>query len=751
MLCIALSATCEPTSPSRADDPAPAPPAPAPAATPPGFDPGLAAAGATLATANEAIADGRFDEARAAIDAAPPDDAGILRFRLARAYAAAGSIDASTPLWTAIGDADHPHALLARVELARHATDLDLARQTVEPACTASWPGQTEACAVLALASAGLPDEDERLETALSHVEALSYDERTQIVLALAARLGAADDEEDRERAIELLRSLADLHPGSASSADADARAAAIVLTLAPRRRRALREIGTTHALARADAYARVNAHDDARRAYHAIAESAARTDPARCAAMLGEGRSAYRARERAVAAEQLDRTIAQCADDAEVLPWALYFAAKSYSALGQDGLAVARYDALAERATDHRLADDARYEAAAVELRSGDLDAARAHLRAVIDGPSEADMRPDALFLLGWTEREAGALDAALVAFEAALAEGAAESREDVGGRIAYWRARTLADLGRQSDARAAFESIARARPLSYYGRHARGRLREQGTSLPSPSAAEVPLTFPLRPELDTPGFARALACLRAGEVSLAERELDALGLSSTSDDHEGRWLVVALLARAGASERAISRTRGTLVRGLLGAPLDDRGRALFALAYPRGYSEVVQAGAREAAVPSALVFGLIREESSFSAGAVSVAHAYGLMQLIRPTARRLARPLGLPSDAAALVRPDVNVRLGTRYLGELSHHYAAGPEVIPAAYNAGQGAVDRWLREHGDVPLDQFVESIPYAETRGYTRRVLQSWGVYAYLETGRVEPLGSTLPRL
>ena len=74
-----------------------------------------------------------------------------------------------------------------------------------------------------------------------------------------------------------------------------------------------------------------------------------------------------------------------------------------------------------------------------------------------------------------------------------------------------------------------------------------------------------------------------------------------------------------------------------------------------------------------------------------------------------------------------------------------------AAGPEVIPAAYNAGQGAVDRWLREHGDVPLDQFVESIPYAETRGYTRRVLQSWGVYAYLETGRVEPLGSTLPRL
>ncbi len=602
-----------------------------------------------------------------------------------------------------------------------------------------------------ALARAGESDEAERLDQALEDAGSLAYEVRARLVVRRAELLAASDDGESHERAIEMLRSLADVRPSSAIATDADARALAIVDTLAPRRRRALRTVGSA-CPARADAVARTNAlRRSARAAYHAIAEAADHDDPAYCQALLGEGRSLYRARERAVAAERLDAVVAHCASDPDVVAQALYFAAKSYSALGQDGLAVARYDALAAHAVEHRLTDDARYEAAAIELRAGDLDAARAHLRAVIEGPEAADMRSDALFLLGWTERRASAMDAALVAFDAAIQDGSTETREDVQGRAAYWRARTLADLGRQAEARVAYEELVQARPLSYYGRHARGRLSELGVTLAVPPLADAPLRFADRPALHAPGFGRAIAALRAGETPLAERELEALGLAPSGTDDDGRWLAVALLAQAGASERAVSRTRGSLVRGLLGRPLDARTRGLFALAYPRGFADHVHAGAEASSVPSALVFGLIREESSFAPHAVSVAHAYGLMQLIRPTARRLARPLGLPSDPASLVRPDVNVTLGTRYLGELSAHYVGGPEMIPPAYNAGQGAVDRWLHERGDGPLDEFVETIPYAETRGYTRRVIQSWGIYAFLETGAVEPLGRTLPSI
>lgn len=752
-LVLALGLTCEVTSRSRADDPAPtsgATPAP-PRAAVTGFDPAIAELGAPIESARDAILEGHFDEVRTAIGTASSDDAGVLRFRLARAYAAAGSADAALPIYREIVESGHPLALAARLEIGRIAPDLSAVRDEITPACDADWPDADDACALLALASAGESDEAERLDHALEGADGLAYEVRARLVVARATLLAAEEDDASRERAIEMLRGLADVRPSSSIAADADARALAIADTLPPRRRRALRTVGPTHALARAEAIARTNAHAEARAAFQAIAEHADHDDPAYCQALFGEGRSLYRARERAVAAERLDFVVAHCASDPEVVAQALYFAAKSYSALGQDGLAVARYDALAAHATEHRLTDDARYEAAAIELRAGDLDAARAHLRAVIDGPEAADMRSDALFLLGWTERRASAFDAALAAFDAALADGAIETREDLQGRAAYWRARTLADLGRADDARTAYETLARARPLSYYGRHARGRLAELGVTLAASPVADAEIRFEDRPALHQPGFARALAALRAGEVPLAERELEALGLAASGTDDEGRWLAVALLSHAGASERAVSRTRGTLVRGLLSRPLDERTRGLFALAYPRGFSEHVHAGAEASSVPPALVFGLIREESSFAPHAVSVAHAYGLMQLIRPTARRLARPLGLPSDPASLVRPDVNVTLGTRYLGELSTHYANGPEMIPPAYNAGQGAVDRWLRERGDGPLDEFVETIPYAETRGYTRRVIQSWGIYAFLETGRIEPLGRTLPAI
>ena len=749
-LALALGATCEPTSPSRADDPAPTSTMSAPRSVEPGFDPELAALGVVVSAARDAIASGRFDDARASVAAASADDAGVIRYRLAAACVAAGSIDDAIALYQAVVDADHPLALASRIELGRRSTDAEAARDAVEPACAASWPGQAEACAVFALASSGLPEERARIDAALERSESLAWGDRAALVVALAAHL-AEEDDDSRVRAVELLRSLGDARPSAPATLDADARALAIVERLAEERRAALRPIGSGHALARADALGRSNAHVEAAHAYHAIAEHTRASDPAHCAALLGEGRAMYRARERAAAATHLDAMISHCSADPDVSAQALYFAGKAYVALGHDDTAIARFDALVDRAPAHRLADDARYEAAAIELRSGATDAARTHLRALIEGPADADMRPDALFLLGWTERRAGALDAALAAFDGAMTEGGSESREDLGGRIAYWRARTLADLGRAEEARAAWEALAASRPLSYYGRHARGRLGDVGVVVADPTTAATALSFARRSALDAPGFARALACLRCGETALAERELDALGFSSTSDDHDVRWLAVALLSHAGESERAVTRTRGTLVRELLGARLDARSRALFELAYPRGYADVVTSGASDAEVPSALVFGLIREESSFAPSAVSIAHAYGLMQLIRPTARRLARPLGLASDPAALLRPDVNVRLGTRYLGELHDHYAAGPEVVPAAYNAGQGAVDRWLRERGDTSLDEFVETIPYAETRGYTRRVIQSWGIYAFLDTGRIEPLGRALPAL
>ena len=77
------------------------------------------------------------------------------------------------------------------------------------------------------------------------------------------------------------------------------------------------------------------------------------------------------------------------------------------------------------------------------------------------------------------------------------------------------------------------------------------------------------------------------------------------------------------------------------------------------------------------------------------------------------------------------------------------LQRRYGGNAALIPAAYNAGEGAVDRWIRERHDRALDEFIEEIPYDETRRYSRRVLQTWGIYAWLDDGTLPSWPTSLP--
>nr|WP_237245625.1 lytic transglycosylase domain-containing protein [Sorangium cellulosum] len=127
------------------------------------------------------------------------------------------------------------------------------------------------------------------------------------------------------------------------------------------------------------------------------------------------------------------------------------------------------------------------------------------------------------------------------------------------------------------------------------------------------------------------------------------------------------------------------------------------------------------------------------MREESAFDPKVASPAQAYGLMQLIVPTAKRMAKPLGLPSSAEALKRPEVNIALGCRYLSVLRGQFSDNPLLAIPAYNAGGGAPKRWIAERPSQSFDLWVERIPYEETRLYTKRVLTSLAVYELLYTG------------
>ena len=221
----------------------------------------------------------------------------------------------------------------------------------------------------------------------------------------------------------------------------------------------------------------------------------------------------------------------------------------------------------------------------------------------------------------------------------------------------------------------------------------------------------------------------------LRQGEITLAKRELDALKLDPASTAPEVLWGMALLYARSGAAQQSHAIARGLLTDWLRRWPAGDWIKA-WEIAFPRPHRNLVEREAKQNGVPEALVYAVMREESSFDAEAVSPAEAYGLMQLILPTAKTTARPLGLPHDPESLKRPAVNIALGCRFMGKLLTRFPDNPQLAIPGYNAGPGRPERWLKERPQLDFDVWVEAIPFLETRRYTKRVLASQAAYEFL---------------
>jgi soluble lytic murein transglycosylase len=145
------------------------------------------------------------------------------------------------------------------------------------------------------------------------------------------------------------------------------------------------------------------------------------------------------------------------------------------------------------------------------------------------------------------------------------------------------------------------------------------------------------------------------------------------------------------------------------------------------FALRYPTPYQTEVEDAARQNGLDAALVYGVMRQESRFVADIVSAAGAIGLMQLMPPTARWVARHTGhtLP-HTPELEDPELNIQLGAYYLHYVLDKLDGVPALGAAAYNAGPGRAQLW---RGTVPLEGaiYVETIPFNETRDYAKKVL------------------------
>jgi soluble lytic murein transglycosylase len=289
---------------------------------------------------------------------------------------------------------------------------------------------------------------------------------------------------------------------------------------------------------------------------------------------------------------------------------------------------------------------------------------------------------------------------------------------------RTAYWRGMALEAMGETARSEAALADAAR-QSVAFYGQLARARLGQRDIGLAEiHKAALAPQAGPPHPALD------AAAALQAAGARSAARPL----LMELAREVEQPADLTRLAALATAHEDA-----SLLVS--LGKAVIQRGLPFAHIAYPaEGLTDFDLPG--DAAPPSverAMLFAIARQESAFDRDAVSHAGARGLMQLMPATARETARRIGLPFDTARLTRDGAyNARLGAAHLADLAQEWRGSYVLMFAAYNAGSGNVRKWIEAYGD-PRDgrtdvvDWVERIPFTETRNYVQRVMENLQVY------------------
>jgi soluble lytic murein transglycosylase len=349
------------------------------------------------------------------------------------------------------------------------------------------------------------------------------------------------------------------------------------------------------------------------------------------------------------------------------------------------------------------------------------DLGEAKAAYRIARDAaiPHKDNYRAEHQFTAGWIALRFLNDPATALAHFAKVAEG--NSNPITLARAGYWQGRAAQALGRTDEARAHYEAAARY-STAYYGQLARARLGHK----------DIVVRPPPEPPADRRDTVARLEVARAIELLYAIDERD-LVAGALADLGERSIDTVALAAIGDVA----ARHKDARAMVLLGKTALGRGLPLDHYAFPAvGIPEYRAIGP---AIELAVVYAIARQESTFNPKTVSSARAMGLMQVTPEAGRYVARKFGATFDEKRLLSDQTyNVQLGAAELGDLYVDYRGSHILTFAGYNAGRGRVKEWIAKYGDPrdpkvdPID-WVERIPFSETRNYVQRVLENLQVY------------------
>ena len=310
------------------------------------------------------------------------------------------------------------------------------------------------------------------------------------------------------------------------------------------------------------------------------------------------------------------------------------------------------------------------------------------------------------------------------------------------------YWRARLAEEEGNPAMARAFYQKLSDRYRNYYYAELGRQRLQGLTGAVISASTVDVHYSLLDRlPPLSTAGkitatdppddnlrVERARLLSNGGLADMAVRELQA----AASQDG-GTWAppeMARVYQDGGRYDRGIEIMKRT-TPNYFAVDIPDLPRPYWEALFPKAYWSDLRKYSELNGLDPYLVASLVRQESEFNAAAISRANAVGLMQLLPKTGKTVAKQVKLKGySATQLYTPAVNLELGTRYFKDMVDKYDGQFEYALAAYNAGSDRVGDWLGQGHYRDPQEFVESIPFTETREYVQAILRNANVYRQL---------------
>jgi soluble lytic murein transglycosylase len=302
------------------------------------------------------------------------------------------------------------------------------------------------------------------------------------------------------------------------------------------------------------------------------------------------------------------------------------------------------------------------------------------------------------------------------------------------------YWRGRLYETQDHKpANAETNYRAVVRGYQHYFYAQMSRQRLAALGDALPVAEpqldriqAPDVPVlddSFPV----DSPHLAKAKLLANAGLNDYIAAEIAA-------DPDSSSWSALAeaqIYASYGETYRAMRALKKALPYAA-SAPIKSIPLAYWSILFPKTWWEIIKTESAKNNLDPYMVASLIRQESEFNPTVISYANAYGLMQVEPATGKQLAREEGISHfQTFQLLDPEMNIRLGCRYLRQMLDKVGGVPEYAFAAYNAGDNRVVDWQAAGPYSGIDEFVESIPFTQTREYVEAILRNEETYRAID--------------